>query len=130
MVKKGADKVLSDMMEVTQRHNNKMMALVSKQAEHLEVLEEIANVMQAAAVAEDARIGPVADDEQICADGDDHSITIADSDPQLCIAVVKGAQLFITVHSYSDCNNQNFFVFCLELNHSAGEQYHVYVACS
>ena len=91
MVKKGADKVLSDMMEETQRHNNKMMALVAKQAEHLEVLDEIANVMEAAAVAEDARIGPAADDEQICADGDDQTIAIADSDAQPCIAVVKGA---------------------------------------
>ncbi len=91
VAKKGADKVLSDMMEETQRHNNKMMALVAKQAEHLEVLDEIANVMEAAAVAEDARIGPAADDEQICADGDDQTITIADSDAQLCIAVVKGA---------------------------------------
>ena len=91
VAKKGADKVLSDMMKEAQRHNNKMMALVARQAEHLEGVDEIANVMEAAAVAEEARIGPAADDEQICADGDDQTIAIADSDAQPCIAVVKGA---------------------------------------
>ncbi len=41
--------------------------MVARQAEHLEDVNEIANVMEAAAVAEEARIGPAADDEKICA---------------------------------------------------------------
>ena len=91
VAKGGADKVLSDMVKEAQRHSNTMMALVAKQAEHLEGVDEVAKVMEAAAVAGEAAIGPAADGEQIGADGDDQTIAIADRDDQPCVAVVKGA---------------------------------------
>ena len=80
--KEGADKARGAMVKETLRHNKRMLKLLTEQAEHLEGVDEVAKVMEAAADAGEAAIAPATDDEQIGADGEEQMLATADGDEQ------------------------------------------------